>query len=135
MTTTSGSAEFGLHLRRLREQAGLTQVQLAARLGYHHTYVSKIESGAREPRIAFASEVDDLLAAGGILLALATKARARLRTDFSGTTGVTAIPLPCTPRGSEPRRTSRARQVQLPVSGIICPAHGSSGCVALVPDG
>lgn len=135
MTTTSGSEEFGLQLRRLREQAGLTQVQLAARLGYHHTYVSKIESGAREPRIAFASKADDVLEAGGTLLALATKVRARLRADLYVTTGTAAIPLPCAPPGSDPPRTPQARQVQLPAFGITCPSHGSSGCAAPVPAG
>lgn len=135
MTTTSGSAEFGLHLRRLREQAGLTQVQLAARLGYHHTYVSKIESGAREPRIAFASTADDVLAAGGTLLALATKVRARLRADLHVPTGTAAIPLPRVPRGGDRPRASQVRQVQLPTFGISCPSHGSSGCTAEIPAG
>ncbi|NGY64374.1 helix-turn-helix transcriptional regulator [Lentzea sp. NEAU-D13] len=132
---TSGSEEFGLRLRRLREEAGLTQVQLAARLGYHHTYVSKIESGAREPRIAFASSADDVLAAGGTLLALATKVRARLRANLCVPIGTAAIPLPRAPRGDGPPRTSQARQVQLPAFGITCPSHGSSGCAAPVPAG
>ncbi|WP_196777815.1 helix-turn-helix domain-containing protein [Lentzea aerocolonigenes] len=79
---TPGRDEFGQELRRLCEEAGLTQVQLAARLGYHHTCVSKIESGAREPRIAFASTADDVLQAGGALLAVATKVRARLRANL-----------------------------------------------------
>ncbi|MGW4214458.1 helix-turn-helix domain-containing protein [Lentzea sp. NPDC004789] len=135
MTTASAGEEFGLQLRRLREQVGLTQVQLAARLGYHHTYVSKIESGAREPRISFASKADDVLAAGGTLLALATKIRARMRADLCVATGTTAIPLPRAPHGGEPPRPCQARQVQLPMFGITCPSHGDSGCAAPVPTG
>jgi DNA-binding XRE family transcriptional regulator len=135
MTTTSGAEEFGRELRRLRELAGLTQVQLAARLGYHHTYVSKIESGAREPRIAFASKADDVLAAGGALLAVATQVRARLRSDLGVATGTAAIPLPRAPRGTDPPRTSPARQVQLPAFGVTCPFHGTDGCAAPIPAG
>lgn len=126
----SGRNEFGQELRRLREQAGLTQVQLAARLGYHHSYVSKIESGAREPRIAFAGKADDLLAAGGSLLAVATKIRARLR---SGPSGESPIPLPRPPRVGDPPRLSVARYVRLPAFGVTCPSHGINGCEALVP--
>lgn len=129
MTTTSGGDEFGRQLRRLRENAGLTQVQLAARLGYHHTYVSKIESGAREPRIAFASKADDVLNAGGALLDAAAKARANVRV----TTGA-AIPLPRAPRGTGPPRPAQTRQVvNLPLFGITCPTHGAAGCAAPVP--
>lgn len=120
---TAGRDGFGRELRRLRERAGLTQVQLAARLGYHHTYVSKIESGAREPRIAFAGKADELLAAGGVLLAAAAKVRAR-----------NAIPLPEAPLGAEPR-PARSGQIRLPALGITCPLHGISGCTAAVPAG
>jgi len=35
-------------LRRLREEAGLTQRDLAKLLGTHHTYVHKSESGDRK---------------------------------------------------------------------------------------
>lgn len=42
--------EYGLFLKRLRaarERAGLTQVQVAARLKVHQSFVSKSESGER----------------------------------------------------------------------------------------
>ncbi|WP_158102935.1 helix-turn-helix domain-containing protein [Lentzea kentuckyensis] len=131
---TSRKDEFGQELRRLREQAGLTQVQLAARLGYHHTYVSKIESGAREPRIAFAGKADDVLGAGGALLAAATSVRARVRTDLSVATAT--IPLPRTVQiRDSPRAASAPRQVHLPAFGITCPSHGAAGCAAPVPAG
>ncbi|MEV6714626.1 helix-turn-helix transcriptional regulator [Lentzea sp. NPDC051208] len=127
----SGRNEFGQELRRLREQAGLTQIQLAAHLDYHHTYVSKIESGARLPRIAFAAKADDLLAAGGALFAVATKIRSRLCSGPS--TGESLIPLPRAPRGVEQSRLSLTRYVRLPAFGVTCPAHGIDGCEALVP--
>jgi transcriptional regulator with XRE-family HTH domain len=40
---------FGARLRELREQAGLTQQQLAERAGIHKLTVAKFEQGLREP--------------------------------------------------------------------------------------
>ncbi|SDJ03580.1 Helix-turn-helix domain-containing protein [Lentzea albidocapillata subsp. violacea] len=131
----TGRNEFGQELRRLREQAGLTQVQLAARLGYHHSYVSKIESGAREPRIAFADKADDLLAAGGSLLAVATRIRARLCAGLVASAGEASVPLPRAPHGADQLRPSLTRYVRLPAFGVICPSHGINGCAAPVPGG
>ncbi|MFC2073181.1 transcriptional regulator, partial [Chloroflexota bacterium] len=39
--------KFGARLRELREQAGLSQAQLAGMVGVNFTYLSKIESGVR----------------------------------------------------------------------------------------
>jgi len=41
--------EFGVRLRELRKQAGLTQRELADRVNVDFTYISKIESGAVPP--------------------------------------------------------------------------------------
>jgi transcriptional regulator with XRE-family HTH domain len=57
-------------LRFLREQAGLTQVQLAERAGLHLSAVTRFEQGVRSPTLESASalasalgvKVDDLLA-------------------------------------------------------------------------
>jgi transcriptional regulator with XRE-family HTH domain len=43
------AATFGPRLRELREGAGLTQAQLAARAGMHRQGVVKLERGEREP--------------------------------------------------------------------------------------
>ena len=40
-----------LNLRRLREKAGLSQEELAARAGLARTYISGIENGRRNPTI------------------------------------------------------------------------------------
>jgi transcriptional regulator with XRE-family HTH domain len=45
--TTSSSASVGLLLRAYRQTYGLTQQQLAERLGFDQSYVSKVESGRR----------------------------------------------------------------------------------------
>jgi transcriptional regulator with XRE-family HTH domain len=44
------SNEYKIVLQRLRKvrlEAGLTQVQVAKKLGHHQSYISKIESGER----------------------------------------------------------------------------------------
>jgi transcriptional regulator with XRE-family HTH domain len=41
---------LGKNLRRAREQAGLTQEEVAERSGVHATEVSRIEAGKRDPR-------------------------------------------------------------------------------------
>lgn len=41
--------EFGLALRKLREQSGMTQDQLASKADINYTYISKIENAAKPP--------------------------------------------------------------------------------------
>ena len=43
---------FGMALRRLRQQRGLTQAQLASRAGCSKSQISKYETGKGNPRIA-----------------------------------------------------------------------------------
>ncbi len=40
---------FGPRLKELREAAGLSQQQLAERIGFHKLSVAKLEQGIREP--------------------------------------------------------------------------------------
>lgn len=71
-------AEFGVLLKRVREARGVSQSKLAERAEFDHSYVSRLESGARMPtrdavvRLAEAldlafNEQDGLLAAAGFL--------------------------------------------------------------------
>ena len=71
-------AEFGVLLKGLREGRRVSQSKLAERAEFDHSYVSRLESGARMPtreaveRLAQAlglgqSEEDGLLAAAGFL--------------------------------------------------------------------
>jgi transcriptional regulator with XRE-family HTH domain len=43
--------QFALNLRRSREAARLSQEQLSDRCGLHATEISRLERGAREPRL------------------------------------------------------------------------------------
>ena len=52
-----------MRLREAREEAGLTQVQVAKRLGRSQTWLSKCELGER--RVDFV-ELEDLVAAYGV---------------------------------------------------------------------
>jgi predicted transcriptional regulator len=42
---------FAANLRRLRSAQGLSQEELAARTGLHTSEISRLERGAREPRL------------------------------------------------------------------------------------
>jgi transcriptional regulator with XRE-family HTH domain len=42
---------LGNELRRAREEAGLTQEQLAEKAGLHRTYVSLLERGKKSPTL------------------------------------------------------------------------------------
>jgi transcriptional regulator with XRE-family HTH domain len=70
--------EFGVLLKRFREGHGVSQSKLAERADFDHSYVSRLESGARMPtrdavdRLGQAMglseiELDALLAAAGFL--------------------------------------------------------------------
>jgi transcriptional regulator with XRE-family HTH domain len=45
-----GMKKIGLELKKRRIQKGLTQQQLASKIGCDHTYISKIERGILDPR-------------------------------------------------------------------------------------
>lgn len=69
---------FGVTLKKYREARRVSQSKLAARAGFDHSYVSRLESGARTPtrdaveQLAIALDLepvnrDELLASAGFL--------------------------------------------------------------------
>ena len=52
-----------LNLRKLREKAGLSQEELAARAGLARTYISGIENGRRNPTVIVLYEIATQLGA------------------------------------------------------------------------
>lgn len=53
MKVNSGKVkkDFGKRLRKLREEKGWTQEELADKAGMHFTYIGQIERGVRNPSL------------------------------------------------------------------------------------
>ncbi len=119
--------EFGRRLRGWRRRAGLTQAQLGLRVGYHHSLISKLESGVRVPPGGLVEVLDALLGAGGDLAGPvrepAPEPDPPQRTLLSVLPGGDAATAPVATR-FWPRT--------LPRDGIGCPLHGPAACP--VPD-
>ncbi len=65
---TSGPlAAFGVQLRRSRQAAGLSQVELGTAVAYSNTFISYLETARREPSHRFAVAADTVLNTGGTL--------------------------------------------------------------------
>jgi transcriptional regulator with XRE-family HTH domain len=56
-------ARFSRNLLALRERAGISQGELAERVGLHHTQISKFENGRRAPRLPTIFAIADALGA------------------------------------------------------------------------
>jgi DNA-binding XRE family transcriptional regulator len=58
--TSSRMPQFGKKLRALRRQAGITQVELATKLGLTaHTHISVLESGRKTPSLDIVVKIAD----------------------------------------------------------------------------
>ncbi|MFC4331650.1 helix-turn-helix domain-containing protein [Streptomyces andamanensis] len=132
--TVQAWGEFGRRLRSRRRQAGLTQLQLGLRVGYHHTLISKLESGLREPPAGLVRRLDAVLETGGELAALAAAPREAPpaadrppldRKLFGAMPGADAP-------GAGAAPDPRLWPAELPAEGLACPLHGTAGCA--VPD-
>ncbi|GAA0250413.1 helix-turn-helix transcriptional regulator [Saccharothrix mutabilis subsp. mutabilis] len=124
-------ADFGATLRRRRKLAGLSQKDLAARLGYHHSVISRWESGHRRPDLDLVRRVDAVLAAGGELVeALAHTADPD--THAADLVGIGPhAPLPGGLAVSGDRQAAWVPigwPARLPHFGMSCPLHGADGC-------
>ncbi|MCG8918752.1 helix-turn-helix transcriptional regulator [Actinokineospora sp. PR83] len=112
------AAEFGRALRAHRRRARLTQAQVGQRVGYHHSLISKVESGARTPPRGLAVALDEVLGTGGELAAL----------DIQDSPQQTLLSLlPGAAAGGVPIPLRRWPAV-LPAAGIGCPEHGAVAC-------
>jgi transcriptional regulator with XRE-family HTH domain len=65
--TASPLAFFGAELRRIRNEAGLSQEQLGQRIGYSGTLIGKVEIGERAPSEDLAGRCDEALETKGLL--------------------------------------------------------------------
>ncbi len=73
---------FGLLLATKREEAGLTQVQLAADLLVERTTVAKVETGERPPRLEFLAGCDKRLGTGDLLTSMYAKINWKSKPDY-----------------------------------------------------
>ena len=82
-TVPPSAAEFGVELARLRILRGWSVRGLAERTAISEGQICNLQSGRRNPTAAMAAVCDAALGAGGVLEALADKARdrARAKTD------------------------------------------------------
>jgi peptide deformylase len=69
--TPDSADDFIADLKHWRDVRGLSQKRLAAQMAYDPSYISKIEGGQQQPTPEFARRADDVLRAGGSLIARA----------------------------------------------------------------
>ncbi|MFD8967703.1 helix-turn-helix domain-containing protein [Streptomyces sp. NPDC059568] len=73
---------LGSRLRRLRESAGLSLRGLAERVGYPHTYLSRVERGEQLPSAALAENLDTYFGTDGLLVDLLAMAQDSSIPDY-----------------------------------------------------
>ncbi|MFB6816739.1 helix-turn-helix domain-containing protein [Streptomyces sp. NPDC056347] len=61
---SSPEAAFGARVRKLREENGWKQEELADRLGYSGTHVSAVETGRKMPTLRFSRSADQVFGTG-----------------------------------------------------------------------
>ncbi|WEH40059.1 helix-turn-helix transcriptional regulator [Streptomyces sp. AM 2-1-1] len=62
----SASAAFGERLRRLRDERGWTQDELAQRAGYSGAHISAVETDRKSPTLPFAHRIDKSFGTGDL---------------------------------------------------------------------
>ncbi|MEU1372503.1 helix-turn-helix transcriptional regulator [Streptomyces triculaminicus] len=75
-------AFYGSELRRLREEAGLSQAQLGQRVFCSGTYVGQFETAVRRPQLELSALFDDALGSGEHLQRLCRLARTSKVPDY-----------------------------------------------------
>ncbi|MCC9308398.1 helix-turn-helix domain-containing protein [Kitasatospora sp. RB6PN24] len=74
---------FGRQLKLLRERAGLSRAELGAKVGYSEDLIASVEQGRRIPKPELIDKADEVLNAGGLLIAMKEEvARARYPAFF-----------------------------------------------------
>ncbi|MBC3985976.1 helix-turn-helix transcriptional regulator [Streptomyces sp. AC536] len=73
----------GRHLKRLREQSGLSLRALAEKLHYPHSYISRVEHHEQLPSEALANALDESFSTGGLFVDLLTIAQDSMVTRQS----------------------------------------------------
>lgn len=102
----SASSQLAAEIKRRREGAGLSQLQLAQRIGYTRQYVSLAErSGHNLPSLDIVRAIDKVLGAGGHLIELRDRAKLEqqgLRNDGNPRGQLIGTRSTCRPSSSGP---------------------------------
>lgn len=114
-------AAFGVELRGSRQAAALSLRQLAARVGYDHSYLSQVERGRRPGSALLAQLCDRALGTGSRLTAAYEHARPRPATAGSATAS-TALAGVAAGAGAAPGARARA---EAPAGGAADAVHSS----------
>ncbi|WP_084549709.1 helix-turn-helix domain-containing protein [Actinomadura rifamycini] len=64
---TPHTRTFGAQVGRLRQESGLSRLELAERMAVSRSYIAQVENGTTRCRQDFAERLDDALATGGTL--------------------------------------------------------------------
>ncbi|KPC81793.1 MULTISPECIES: helix-turn-helix domain-containing protein [Streptomyces] len=151
--TAAPWAEFGQQLKCLRRRAGLTQRQLGQRVGYHHSLISRWESGTREPMPGAVDCLERVLDAHGVLSSLVAAPRGNPERAWQGNLGAGFFsplpggewhqPVPASlgggwplllPPGACPMHVADACEVPAFVDLPVLLVRMRAACAAAVPD-
>jgi transcriptional regulator with XRE-family HTH domain len=85
--------QFGVTLRRLREQRGLSLRELARDAVHGKSYLHELETGLKQPTLDVARRLDEVLGAGGELASLVRGPGARVGSATAGDSEIEALEL------------------------------------------
>ncbi|MEU5848661.1 ATP-binding protein [Saccharopolyspora shandongensis] len=122
---------FGTELRRIRQAAGLSLADLAARIHFSKSYLSKIETGMAPPTEALAVLCDAEFGTGGELAGLLSgsspRARGRHAAAAPSPSGLPAVTPHFVGRGDELGEIRDVLLRDVPGSPVVCAVHGMAG--------
>jgi transcriptional regulator with XRE-family HTH domain len=93
-TSDATSARLGIEIRRARVDQGLTQAEVARRMGVKPPYVAALEAGKRNVTLGQLANSADALAVGLDITFPAVAAEYRQRSQEPGTTAGPRVPSP-----------------------------------------
>lgn len=126
-------AEFGAQMRYCRRRANLTQHQLGQLVGYHHSLISKWESGTRAPTARAVADLERSLSAEGTLSPLIASADEQGHSSFTPLGAVLAGPLPGGGQGRPATPDGAAHDWPDRLAPGGCPLHADDHACAVPP--
>ncbi|OLR93017.1 XRE family transcriptional regulator [Actinokineospora bangkokensis] len=119
--------EFGSEVLRLRNAQGLSQDALAKKVFLSKSQISKTENGRSKPSPETATRLDEVLGAGGALLALVPKAAVRPRRGEHRPHGLPDPPADFTGRAALLAEVAAVLHTDTGATARVCALHGLAG--------